>query len=80
MAEINYIERLNQYRQNIDGILLNQTYQDLSWEHQVTLIKAFLELLQPLVDETEFVLSFNESEQENIYRTISAAKTFACIP
>jgi len=71
MANLTYIERLNLYTASLDATVYNYTA-DYTYEHQCTIIKALLDLLNDAMQDSEYE-SVNEEQKQNINRIIGNA-------
>lgn len=71
MANLTYTERLNIYTASLESVVYNYKA-DYTYEHQCTLIKALLELVNDAVEDSEYEL-VGEEEKENINRIIGLA-------
>jgi hypothetical protein len=73
MANLTYIEKLNLYITSLDKLVYNYIA-DHTYEHQCTLIKALLELLNNATEDSEYEL-VSEEEKTNISRIIEDANS-----
>jgi hypothetical protein len=72
MANLTYTEKLTLYTTSLDRLVYHYVA-DYTFEHQCTLIKALLELLENAMEDSEYEL-VNEEEKTNITRIIEGAK------
>lgn len=73
MANLTYIEKLKIYAASLESVAYNYK-PDYTYEHQCTLIKALLELVQDAISDSEYE-SVSEEEKTNINRIIGNANT-----
>lgn len=73
MANLTYTEKLTLYTASLDKMVYHYIG-DHTFEHQCTLIKALLELLENAMEDSEYE-SVSEEEKTNITRIIEGAKT-----
>lgn len=71
MANLTYIEKLNLYVTSLESVVYNYKA-DYTYEHQCTIIKALLELVQDATSDSEYE-SVSEEEKVNINRIIGNA-------
>lgn len=72
MANLTYIEKLKIYAASLQSVVYNYK-PDYTYEHQCTLIKALLELVQDATSDSEYEL-VSEEDKANINRIVEDAK------
>ena len=72
MANLTYTEKLTLYTTSLDRLVYHYVA-DYTFEHQCTLIKALLELLENAMEDSEYE-SVSEEDKTNITRIIEGAK------
>ena len=73
MANLTYIEKLNLYTMSLESLVYNYKA-DHTYEHQCSLIKSLLQLVNDAKEDSEYEL-VSEEEKTNIDRIVGLANS-----